>query len=799
MNALAATDTLAASIAACRHCGEPCEGGAIARGADTFCCAGCASVFALIHEHGLDAFYTCAVTPGVPQRRTGLDAGRFAALDDPAVAARFLDTTDGAQAIATFPVPDLHCGACLWLVERLWAIDPAIQRADADLLRRTVTVRFDRDRIPLRAVAERLASIGYEPALDAEPAGGGLTAERRSLYVRLGVAGFAFGNIMLFSIPRYANGAALEPRFQHVFDALNVALATLVLTVSASGYFTSAWRAIQARRMILDVPVALGLAALYGRSLADILMGRGEGFMDSFTGLVFFLLVGRLFQAKTFDRIAFDRTFRSFLPLSVRVERDEGVTLTPIEALRTGDRILLRPQEVVPADAILLDDDGTFDYAFVTGESRPVTVRPGQRVLAGGRAAGASVRLALLQDIAHGHLARVWAKAADARREPWLAGVSARFGTAFTLLAVGLAIAGAAWWWPDGRRSIEVATAVLIIACPCALTLAAPLTCGTAMTELGRRGFYVRNNAAVLDLARVDAIAFDKTGTLTTAAQGMRAEPCGLHDDEWRLVRRLAAESTHPIRRAIASGAPAAGHLRECVEVAGEGLRGIVDGHDVLLGRAAFVAREADAWVPDVIDGPAVAIDGRVAGRIRLSTPMRAGVAAAIAELADRHDLRLLSGDDPREAPEWRAVFGGRVAFKQSPADKLAAIRAWQAGGRRVAMIGDGLNDAGALAAADVGIAVSDQTACIVPACHAVIDGARLAALPGLLRYARRAQQVAIACFVVSVVYNALGLSLALHGSLTPLATAILMPVSSLTIVGLSVGGMRWYARELGA
>jgi Cu+-exporting ATPase len=551
--------------------------------------------------------------------------------------------------------------------------------------------------------------------------------------------------------------------------------------------------------MILDVPVAIGLAALYGRSLADILTGRGEGFMDSFTGLVFFLLVGRLFQAKTFDRIAFDRTFRSFLPLSVRVEREDGVALTPIDGLRAGDRIRLRPREVVPADAILLDSDGTFDYAFVTGESRPVVVRPGQRVLAGGRAMGATVRLALLQDIAHGHLARLWDRAAEARRAPWLAGVSARFGAAFTLFAVGLAIAGAAWWWPDARRSIEVATAVLIIACPCALTLAAPLTCGTAMTELGRRGFYVRNSAAVLDLARVDAIAFDKTGTLTTAAQGVRAEPCGLRDDEWRLVRRLAAESTHPVSRAIASGPPAGGHLRHCEEIAGEGLRGIVDGHDVLLGRAAFVARETDAWVPDAVDGPVVAIDGRVAGRVRLSTPARAGMAAAIAELARGHDLCLLSGDEAHEAPEWRAVFGGRVAFRQSPADKLAAIQARQAGGRRVAMVGDGLNDAGALAAADVGIAVSDETACIVPACHAVIDGMRLATLPAVLRYARRARQVVIACFTVSVAYNALGLSLALQGSLTPLATAILMPVSSLTIVAISVGAMRGYARELGA
>jgi Cu+-exporting ATPase len=800
MNAIAAADTLTASVATCDHCGDPCAAAPVHAGEHTFCCAGCASVFTLLHDRGLADFYGCDVNPGVSQRRTEPGDARFAALDDPAIAARVLDFDDGVLASVTFAVPDLHCAACLWLIERLWAIEAGIVRAEADLVRRRVTVWFFPGTVTVRGVAELLAAIGYAPVVEGEAAAPRISPERRTLYLRLGVAGFAFGNTMLFSIPRYVNGAPLDGGFQRVFDALNLGLGTLVLLYSAAGYFTAAWRAARAGRVTLDVPVALGLAALYVRSVVDIVSSRGEGFVDSFTGLVLFLLVGRLFQSKIFEEIDFSRTYRSFLPLSVRVERGDAVELTPIADLRVGDVILLRPHEVVPADALLVSSEAAFDYAFVTGESRPIVARTGDRIRAGGRALGATLRLLLVRDVAHSQLARLWDNPAAARPTAQrLNQVSARFGAIFTLAAVALALAGACWYWPDISRSLDVATAVLIIACPCALTLAAPLTFGTAMEQLAHRGFYLRNSAVVLDLSRIDTLAFDKTGTLTSAVQGVHAEPDGLTEHEWRLVQRLAAESTHPVSRAIAASGLAEGRPQWFRETPGGGLRGAIDGHEVMLGSPSFVANETGAIVRTSADGPVVAIDGRVAGAVRLSTLPRPGVTAAVHALGATHEVSLVSGDEPREASRWRALFGERVAFGQSPDEKLATIRARQAAGRRVAMIGDGLNDAGALAAADVGIAVSDETACIVPACDAVLHGGRVASLPTFLRYTCQARRVVIACFIVSMLYNALGLSLALQGALTPLLTAILMPVSSLTIVAMSVGAMRWYARGLGA
>jgi Cu+-exporting ATPase len=703
-----------------------------------------------------------------------------------------------------FAVPDLHCGACVWLLERLWRVEEGILRAEADLVRRTVQVWYRPGRLSLREVAERLAAIGYEPTIEppadpsrAQPAARAAAKSRRTLHLRIAVAGFAFGNAMIFSIPRYAHGGTLDPFFQSLFNTLNLTLGVPVLLFSASGYFTAAWRALAARTVTLDVPVALGLAVLFARSVADIVTGRDAGFLDSFTGLVFVLLLGRLFQQKSIDRLAFDRTFRSFLPLSVQVEGPHGPRSTPVDRIAAGDRLIVRRHEVVPVDAQLLDADARIDYAFVTGESTPVALRRGATIHAGGRVVGDRLHLLASSQASNSRLAALWTNPAfTTAKTPAFATLSARFGAAFTVIAVAIACAGAWAWWPDAGMAVQVFTAVLIIACPCALTLAAPIALGTAMEMLSRHGLYLRRPSVALDLARVDAIAFDKTGTLT--APRARVLHNGLSSDEWRLVRRLAAESLHPVSCAIADAeeTPATGLVSSCSETAGQGLRGRVDGHDVVLGTAEYVSREI-GWPVPAAPATVVAVDGYPCGRVSIVGAPREGMTHALKTLARSYVLQLISGDHAAEASHWRQVFGERMAFRQSPEQKLAFVAAQRAAGRRVLMVGDGLNDAGAFATADVGLAVCDTTTCVVPACDALIDGRRLHALPAFLGYAGRVTGIIAACFAVSLIYNAIGLTLALNGALTPLAAAILMPVSSLTIVAVSAGGMRWHARGL--
>jgi Cu+-exporting ATPase len=796
----------------CRHCGLPCDEGAVSTDKGPFCCVGCEAVFDLLVAQRLTEYYSdCAVPPGVSQRdRPWRATDRFAGLDDPEVAARLVQFDDGRTAVVTFAVPAVHCGSCVYLLEQLWRFDPAITRSEVNLQRRTVRVEYRSRATSPRRIAEQLASLGYEPITDAEKNAGTVPRERRRLYMQLGVAGFAFGNMMLFSIPRYVNGRPLGDGFQALFDGLNLAFALPVLLFSAADYFRIGWRAIRAGTISIEVPLAIGLAVMFGRSVADLAGGRGPGFLDSFAGLVFFLLVGRLFQQKAFERLAFDRTFRSFLPLTVRVQHGTALRTTAVAALRPGDCLVLRRQEIIPADARLLDADAAVDYRFLTGEEAPVLVRAGERVRAGGRAATA-MRVTVLRPPSESELASLWANPAFAApKDRWIVEAGARFGAAFTVLACALAVAGAAAWWPDAATSATVATAVLIVACPCALTLSAPIALGTAMGLLGRRGLYLKDAAVVLDLSRVDTVIFDKTGTLTTTASLAVDRIGGLTPRQWAVAQRLAAESSHPVSAAIAraDGAidgiePASAQRPEWApgrpehvrEVAGAGVMGTVDGELVAIGSAAFVAGLTRQPVGPP-DRTFVAV-GQSVGWARVAATPRAGIEAAARDLRNEYALLLASGDGEHEAPRWSPLFGRAMHFRQTPAQKLALVEAQRHAGRRVLMVGDGLNDGGALRAADVGLSVCDDSACIVPACDGVVGGTRLGELPAVLRFARRARQIVIACFAVSIAYNLVGLSLALTGSLTPLASAILMPVSSLTIVGLSSGGVRWAARRV--
>lgn len=789
----------------CRHCGDPCAVNATRTADGAFCCGGCASVFQVLREHGLDGFYACSVTPGISQRAaTVRQRDRFAALDDPTIAASFLVSTGRQTARAVLPVPSLHCASCVWLVEQLWRLMPGVTHSEVDLMRRVVRIDFDPGATTVRRVAEALASIGYEPSLDDQHPHR-VSPARRALLLKIGVAGFAFGNVMLFSIPQYANGVPLEPAFQRLFDSLNFALALPVLLYSASDYFRAAWGAIRQRVLTLDIPVALGLAVMFARSSGDILAGVGPGFFDSFSGLVLFLLVGKLFQQKAFDAIAFDRNVRSFLPLSIQVERDGRLVTVPVPALRAGDVMLVRPREVVPADAVLLDDEGAIDYAFVSGEQVPVPARRHDIVRAGGRVVDRALRLRAVRSASHGTLAELWSHPVLARvKRRWLTDVSQIFGAWFTFFALAVAAAGAAAWWPDARMSLQVATAVLIIACPCALTLAAPITLGTAMGVLGRAGCFLKTPAIALDLSRIDTIVFDKTGTLTTGGAEIAPQQHGLDDADWRLARALAGASAHPVSRALAAGTVVSSVADGLVatdvrEFAGLGVTGTIDGHRVGIGNAAFVGAVSGRELAGDAALTWLSVDDRV-GHVHLSAAARPGMDAMLGRLDEDHRLILLSGDHARDADTWRRWFGDRMHFRHAPVEKLSAIRSEAEAGRHVLMVGDGLNDAGAFAAADVGMAVSDDTACFVPACDVVIRGDRLAMLPALLAYALRARRVIVLSFLVSIAYNVLGLTLALRGDLTPLATAVLMPVSSLTVIALSVGLMRWRApREVAA
>jgi Cu+-exporting ATPase len=826
--------------AGCFHCGLPCGARPLVEDGRPFCCHGCATVHGLLHASGLGRFYELNSHPGSPIQRPARRE-QFAFLDDPSVQGPLLDFSDGRTSRVTFHIPAIHCVACVWLLENLFRLHPGIGGSRVNFGRRELAVAFDPAKLALSELVTLLASIGYEPRLtlggvERDPA----APARRRLHLQVGLAGFAFGNIMLFALPGYLGMDSLSgPMFQRLFGWLSLALALPVLVFSAADYFRSAWLSFRQRVLTLDVPIALGLLAIYGQSVFEITTGRGEGYCDSMTGLIFLLLCGKIFQQKTYERLAFDRDYKSFFPLSVtRVRRPEsGGQTAPAEEervslsqLSVGDQLRLRNGELIPADARLTGGPAFVDYSFVTGEAEPVARQPGDYLYAGGRQVGGTIELETVKPVSQSYLTSLWNHEAFHKTgHDEINTLNNNISRRFTVLVVVVALAAALGWTlaGQGSRGIKAFVSVLIVACPCALALAAPFTLGTAQRLLARRKIFVKNTVTLERLARVDAVVLDKTGTLTTAGVGgvafIGADPArsrsslantvtALTDFEEGLVFSLARHSTHP--QAVRISEHLAGRhfpepARGFLETPGCGIEGSVQGREVWLGSRAWLesrsvtccasspgeaaCRGSEVWL---------ALDGRCRGVYVLASSVRPGVAELAGHLTaePRCELALLSGDNERDQDRFRALLGPRAAlhFNQSPLDKLNHVRHLQQAGHTVMMVGDGLNDAGALKQSDVGVAVVEQAGAFSPASDVILEAAQVPHLAEVLRFSRRATRLVKTGFAISGLYNVVGVAVAASGLLSPLVCAILMPISSATVVAFATGSVHWTARRAG-
>jgi Cu+-exporting ATPase len=807
----------------CFHCGTPCPAETVVLEGKAFCCLGCRTVYSLLMENGLGNFYELASRPGTRVAAAAAAKDRWGFLDDPRVADKLLDFCDERLSRVTFHVPAIHCVACVWLLENLFRLQPGIGASQVHFARREVSITFRRAELKLSEVAGLLAAIGYEPelslaALDKPPA----APVRRRQHLQIGIAGFAFGNIMLLSLPGYLGFDSMsEPTFERAFGWLSLALALPVLLYSAADYWRSARLSLQQRAITLDVPIALGLLAFYGQSAYEILTGRGAGYLDSFSGLVFFLLCGRLFQQKTYERLVFDRDYKGFFPLAVLRRTPDGEAAVAISELGIGDRVVLRHGELIPADATLVSGAGWIDYSFVTGESEPVPRRPGERLYAGGRQTGGAIEIEIVKPVSQSHLTTLWNAAVFRKAgEDHLQTLTNRYSRRFTWAVIALAaIAAVAWAFVEAGQAVRAFTSVLIVACPCALALVAPLTHGTALRRLARLGIFLKNGFVLERLAEADTVVFDKTGTLTAPdGDGVRFDGGALSALERAWVAAVARHSTHPYARriagALADGATAA-PVTDFHEIAGGGIEARVAGHQVRLGSLAWL-KSCDLWS----DGEGLAtaasdeanastasatrvhvvLDGRYRGAFALTQRLRPAVESLIPQLAARYHLALLSGDQPRERDRFKALFGpgARLTFHQTPHGKLEFIRRLQAAGRKVVMVGDGLNDAGALKQSDVGIAVVDRLGAFSPASDVILDAAHVAALGRLLDFARASARIVRTGFAISALYNVVGISVAAAGLLSPVLCAILMPLSSVTVVLFACGATEWAARREG-
>lgn len=785
----------------CYHCGGPCDSAVIHAHEKSFCCEGCKTVFELLSDNEMSNYYAMEDdAPGI--RVESSISERFKYLDNEEVAESLLDFHDAGIARITFYIPKIHCSSCIWLLEHLRRLNPGVIQSQVNFLKKKADVTFDTQKTSLREVVELLARIGYEPALNA----GSKQQEskkriQKSFYYKLGVAGFAFGNIMLLSFPEYLAGeGTLDKQFGRVFGMLNFVLALPVFLYSASEYYVSAWRGLKGKYINIDVPVSLGIIALFGRSAYDILSDSGAGFMDSFAMFVFLLLVGKWYQNYTYQSLSFERDYQSYFPIAVTRIVNKTKEIISLSKLQTGDVLEIKNGELIPADSILCSPRARIDYSFVTGESIPVVKEKGDKLFAGGRQTGGKIEIETTKPVSQSYLTDLWNREELKSEKTPINTLIDRVSKNFT---IGVIILGtlslAAWLYIEPSEALNVFTAVLIVACPCALALTVPFTFGSAMRYLGRAGLFLKNTDAIERMADADTLVFDKTGTITMSKNNYaRYSGNPLSSEEKNAVKALAGESSHPLSKAVYASLDGSDQKTEHFkEHTGSGIEGESGGFRIKLGSRKWlnVKEQSDPLAAESY----LEIDGEIKGKFILEKQYRPGLSNLVKELKKQYELFIVSGDNEAERERLSSFFtqNEKLYFNQSPEDKLKFIKNLEAKNKQTVMFGDGLNDAGALKTAGVGLAVAEDIHQFSPACDGIMDSAQFSRIGKYLTLSKKAMKVIKYSFIISISYNSIGLLFAVQGYLTPLIAAILMPLSSVTVVAFTTLMMRKYAKKL--
>jgi Cu+-exporting ATPase len=772
----------------CFHCGnEIIKKDEVIFDNKSFCCNGCKTVYEIFSQNDMTCYYDFQSAPGATPQDI---QGKYTFLDNQDIVSKLVEFEDGTTTIVSLYIPHIHCSSCIWILENLQRLDAGIGTSQVNFGEKKVRVNYNPDKTSLRKIVEMLSSIGYEPYISLENFDEGKKNVDRSLLYKIGVAFFCFGNIMLLSFPEYfeVNEFWIN-QYRGFFRWLIFALSLPAFIYSASGYYVSAWKSIKSGMLNIDIPIALGIVVMFVRSTVDIIFDFGQGFFDSMCGLIFFMLLGKLFQTKTYDFLSFERDYKSYFPIAITKVLPNGTEeAVQVYDIEKGDRLLIRNQELIPVDGILISEKASIDYSFVTGEEVAVAKKSGDKVFAGGKQLGKVIEIEVLFSVSNSYLTQLWSNDVFQKRvDQKHKSITDKISRYFTPALLGLSIISFLYWiFIDTSTAFNVFTAILIVACPCALALTAPFTLGNVLRILGNRKFYLKNAIVVEQLAKVDSIVFDKTGTITTNKKtSITYEGDVLNDFELKLVKNVLRGSNHPLSRRLYDYIPDQDKMdtSSFEEVIGKGIFAKIDGNTVKLGSSQFLKTMTENTHKKT--KVHVEINGVYKGSYVFTNQYRPGIEKLFENLAKKYDLYVLSGDNDGERKILEKLLPSSVnlVFNQKPEQKLEYIDSLQKQGKNVMMVGDGLNDSGALAQSNVGISISENVNVFSPACDGILDASQFDRIAFFLRYSKNAMKTIYMSFGLSLLYNVVGLSYAVTGNLLPIVAAIIMPLSTITIV----------------
>ncbi|GAA5222386.1 heavy metal translocating P-type ATPase [Membranihabitans marinus] len=768
------------SKTACYHCGEPCNNTEIQLDELSFCCHGCKTVYQILADNNLTSFYDQFPGQAVQAKQNT----NYDFLKNTAIARQLIDFQTDNIATIILELPQIHCSACIWILERLFRFDDGILSSKVNYLKKECTIVFDINKIDLFSLANLLQQIGYGPEFNLNNSKEEKKRFSKSNNYKIGLAGFCFGNIMLLSFPEYMSSPH-QPMFT-TFGYLKILLALPVLLYAGKDYLLAAKQFLLKRNIGIDLPIAIGMITLFSRSVFEILSGIGEGYLDSFAGFVFLLLIGKWFQEKTYSNIAFDRDYTSFFPISVLRKEADGWDFTAIDQLKSGDIIRVRNEEILPCDSKLLAGNGRIDYSFVTGESKLQSTTIHQNIFAGGKIVGGFVEAEVIHPVAQSRLTQLWnddvfQKSKDIKEKSIIDFISKYF----VFIIIGIAVIGFFYWLPiDIGMAFNVLTSVLIIACPCVLALSIPFIYGNGIRQLSKWNIFLKNTDTLFRLQEIDNIVFDKTGTLTDHSK-MQVTFSGisLDDQTKNQITSLCRLSAHPLSQAIVEFLKSGDEVEvnNFSEFPGQGIQGTMDNNFWRLGSEKFILGHTSQTS---ISRSYIEFNGDILGYFSFEQKLKGEMKNIIENLKTSYILGMTSGD-PIPHPEIDQWFAKceKPLYNQSPQDKLRHIDNLIQQGYSPMMVGDGLNDSGALKQSNVGVVVNHRQNNFTPAADIVVNDEALILLPQLLEYAQWTRRILYGGFVIAALYNGIGLYFALKGLLSPLFAAVLMPLSSITIV----------------